>query len=41
LQQHGPLVLLGGTEVLGAIVKEALDALEARLADDAPPPMAA
>jgi hypothetical protein len=38
---HCTLVLIGGTEVSGATLNAALDALEARLADDAPPPMAA
>ncbi len=35
------VVLIGGTELGGAISNDALVALEARLADEAPPPMTA
>jgi hypothetical protein len=38
---HWTLVLLGGTKVSGAISNAALAALEALIADDAPPPLAA
>jgi hypothetical protein len=38
---HCTLFLLSGIEISGAAPNDALAALDARLADDAPPPMAA
>jgi hypothetical protein len=38
---HCTLILHYGSEISGAISNDALRALEARLADDAPPPIAA